>query len=151
MNQRSLKIKKFYFKHKNGIHTTILFIVAIALFIIGYYISWNYIEKPMNDAQFRACEQVAKSVYEQNSNMIVEVPEGFYVSIDTTSISVKLDSQVYRGKVVGKLQNGEFVTIKDYQINEGVSISILMGLLFILGLFLIVVFYYAVIKKNSKT
>lgn len=53
-------LKEAYSQHKEVIEIVIATIFAIASFIGGYLVSWNFfIQKPLEDKQFELCEQVA--------------------------------------------------------------------------------------------
>lgn len=144
-------LKEIYSQHEYAIQTAILIIFTIALFIGGYLVSWNFMEKPLNDSQFELCEQVARDVYAQKGNVIVEAPEDFSVSMTTTTITVQSANNLYsRGKVIAKLQNGELVMMRDIETGEAVCNSILMGILFVLVTFLIVAGAYVIYEKIKK-
>lgn len=139
-------VKQVYEKHENAL----LIISCILLFIAGYLVSWNFLKKPLNESQFKQCEQVAYSVYEQKGNVIVEAPEDFYVNMTTTEITVKLSSGLHRGKVIARLQNGELVMTRNMEIGETVVCSILVGIIFVLGSILIVGSILDIYKKIKK-
>ncbi len=147
-------LKEIYSQHKDAIQIAIFIILAIALFIGGYLVSWNFgidiYSKPLNDSQFELCEQIARDVYAQKGNVIVEVPEDFSVSMTTTTITVQSDNILYRGKVIAKLQNGELVTTRDMATGEAVFWSIIMGILFVVVTNLIVGIYKTIKKKSGK-
>lgn len=139
-------VKQVYEKHENAL----LIFSCILLFIAGYLVSWNFLKKPLNEGQFKQCEQVAYSVYEQKGNVIVEAPEDFYVNMTTTEITVKLTSGLHRGKIVARLQNGELVMTRNMEIGEAIVCSTLVGILFILGTILIVGSIMDVYKKIRR-
>ena len=133
-------LKEFHSQHKNAINIIailVILVLVIALFICGYLVSWNFMEKPLNNSQFELCEQVARDVYAQKENVIVESPEEVSVSMTSTTITVQLTNSLYRGKVNARLQNGELVMTRDMETGEAVFVSILMGLLFVLIIILI--------------
>lgn len=144
------KLKEIYSQHENAIQLAILIILVIALSIGGYLVSWNFMERPLNDSQFELCEQVARDMYAQKGNVIVEEPEGLSVSMTTTTITVKSDNTLYRGKVIAKLQNGELVMTRDMETGKAVYHSILMGILFVFVPILIVADAWRIYKKIKK-
>lgn len=131
MKQRKT-VKQLYKEHENGIDIFILVVVSISLFIAGFFVSWNFIEKPMSDSQFDMCEQIARDVYEQKGNVIIEVPEDFSVSITTTTITVKSADYFVRGTVDASLCNGKLVIVRNLENYEAISVSVLTGIAFIL-------------------
>lgn len=141
------KLKEIYSQHKDVIRFAIF---AIAFFIGGYLFSWNFMKKTLDDRKFELCEQVARDVYAQRENVIVEVPEDFYVSMTTTTITVKWDDNLYRGKVIARLQNGELVIMRDMETGEAIFLSILMGILFVLMTILIVCCACKIYEKIKK-
>ncbi|MCI9177733.1 MAG: hypothetical protein HFJ28_04055 [Clostridia bacterium] len=146
-------LKEIYSQHKDAVQIAILIIFAIASFIGGYLVSWNFMEKPLNDSQFKLCEQVARDIYAQKRSVIVEVPKNFSVSMTATTITVQSANKLYRGKVIAKLQNSELVMTRDMETREAVFWSILMGILFILVAILMfegVCKIYQKVKKNSE-
>lgn len=122
-------------ERKKSIEILVSIILAIcaviALFIGGYLFCWNFFEKPLSDRQFELCEQIARDVYAQKGNVIVEVPEDFSVSIDTTTITVNVDSIRYRGNVIARLENGKLVMTRNSENGQAVFLSILMGVMFV--------------------
>ena len=84
--------------------------------------------------QILACEQVARDVYAQaqKGTSIFEVPEDYSVSIDSTTINVRLANDKYRGKVIAKVQKGELEMTQDREIGSAILDSIVVGLIFIL-------------------
>lgn len=147
-------LKEIKSQHEDAIQTAIaLVILAIltsVLFIGGYLVSWNFINEPLNDNQFKLCEQVARDVYAQKENVIVEIPENFHVNITKTTIIVKLDNNLYRGKVIAKLQNGKLVTMQDRETSKARFSSICIGILFVLVPFLIVAGAITIYKKIKE-
>lgn len=125
-------LKEIYSQHKDAILNAIFIIFAIVLFIGGYLVSWNFMQKPLDDSQFELYEQVARDAYTQKENVIVEAPEDFSVSMTTTTITVQSANMLHRGKVIAKLQNGELVMTRDMETGTAVFVSILIGILFIL-------------------
>lgn len=69
-------------------------------------------------------------MYAQKGNVIVEVPENFFVSQTTNTITVKSTNILYRGKVIANVQNGELVMTRDRETEEAVILSILTGIVF---------------------
>lgn len=125
-------LKELYNEHEDGIQIFVIVTIAIALFVGGFLVGWNFMEKPMSDSQFEMCEQIARDVYEQKGQVIVEAPEDFSVSMTTTTITVKSAEASVRGKVDASLHNGELVMERSLETGEAVFISILMGILFFL-------------------
>ena len=119
------KVKQLYSQHK----TTVLVIIVIALFISGYFVSWNFLVKPMSDTQFELCEQVARDVYDAQGQIIIEVPKDFSVSMTVTTITVKSADSLCRGKVVAELRNGELVITQDLETGDAIFLSIVMGIM----------------------
>lgn len=144
------KVKQVYEKHTNAIQATVLVVIAIALFIAGYLVSWNFLRKPLNDNQFELCEQVARDVYAQKGTVIVEAPEDFSVEMTTTTITVKYANRLCRGKVIAKLQNGELVMTRNMEIGDAVFVSILMGILFVLVPALVIAIIGSIYEKLNK-
>ncbi len=123
-------MKNFYKKHKNEIKKIVIVITAIILFISGYLICWNLLEKPMSNEDFKRCEIIAQDVYEQRENVIVEVPEEFWVKMDATTITVELSDYFVRGKVNASLHNGELVFTHNLETADAVIFSMMVGYLF---------------------
>lgn len=160
------KLKKIYSQDKNTIQIAKIAIISaifiITFFISGYLVSWNFANKLLNDRQFELCEQVARNVYAQKGNVIVEgniivkASEDFSVSMTTTTITVQLDDILYRGKVISKLQNGELVMTRDIEDEKAVLSSIFIGILFVLVATCIILIvlsaseYIKKLKKNSR-
>lgn len=103
--------------------------IMVLAFIIGYMACWTLLMRPMNDEQFAMCEQVAKDVYNQSGQTIIEAPEDVYVNVTSTTITVGLQSVTYRGEVIAKLQNGELVLTRNMQTARAVFLSILIGII----------------------
>lgn len=143
-------LKEVYSQHEDAIQAAILVILEIAFFIGGYLVSWNFIEKPLNDSQFELCEQVARDVYAQKGNVIVEAPEDFSVSMTTTTITVRSANNQYRGYVIAKLQNGELVMTRNMETGKAVFFSILMGMLFVALTIIIFIAAEGIYKKIKK-
>lgn len=116
---------------ENLISRILAICAVIVLFIGGYLFNWNFFEKSLSDRQFELCEQIARDVYAQKGNVIVEAPEDFSVSIGTTTITVRVDDIQYRGRVIAKLENGELVMTRNNENGVAVIMSILMGLIFV--------------------
>ncbi len=141
------KAKEVYKKHTDAILKIVVISLAIVMAIAGYLISWNVMIKPLNDNQFELCEQVARDVYAQTGNLIVEVPQDFSVDITETTIEIKYNNTLYRGKVIAKLQNAELVMTRDMEVVPFVSLSVLVALLFALVTVLIVAIINAIYQK----
>lgn len=125
------KVKEVYEQYTDATQIAMLVAIAIALFIAGYLVAWNFFEKPLNDNQFEACEQVARDIYAQKA-VISEVAEDFSVSMTTTAITVRPTRSPYRGKVIARVQNDELVIIRDMETGGAIFFSILIGIFFVL-------------------
>lgn len=142
------KLKEIYSQHKDAIKAAMGIIIAIMLFTSGFLISWNFMQKPLNDSQFKLCEQVVRDVYEQKgADIIVEAPEGYSIVITETTIKVGLKNKFYRGEVVAKLQNGELVFTRDMKTGGAIFVSIVMGILFVLITTVIIWISESILKK----
>lgn len=126
------KAKQLYSQKEKAISIMVLVIIAIVLFISGYFFAWNCLEKPMNNNQFASCELIAQEIYSQKRNVIVENPWEFSISTTTTTITVRSSNVLYRGKIVAELKNGKLVTTRKYETAEAIGISMFVGILFIL-------------------
>ena len=111
---------------------------------------WKLFHKPLSTNQFEACEQVARDVYAQaqKGTSIFEVPEDYSVSIDSTTINVRLAN--YRGKVIAKVQKGELEMTQDREIGSAILDSIVMGLIFILYPLMIMVLILEVVEMVNE-
>lgn len=107
-----------------------VYATIILAFVIGFLISWIFGVKPLNESQYEECEKVAQDVYMQKEkNIKVEEPEGYSIDIDATTITVELDKENCRGKVIAELQNGELVFTRDKETSIAVWTSIIAGVL----------------------
>ena len=142
------KVKQVIEQHMNTIEAIIL--VVIVLFIASFLVSWKLFHKPLSTNQFEACEQVARDVYAQaqKGTSIFEVPEDYSVSIDSTTINVRLAN--YRGKVIAKVQKGELEMTQDREIGSAILDSIVMGLIFILYPLMIMVLILEVVEMVNE-
>ena len=142
------KVKQVNEQHMNTIEAIIL--VVIVLFIASFLVSWKLFHKPLSTNQFEACEQVARDVYAQaqKGTSIFEVPEDYSVSIDSTTINVRLAN--YRGKVIAKVQKGELEMTQDREIGSAILDSIAMGLIFILYPLMIMVLILEVVEMVNE-
>lgn len=142
------KVKQVNEQHMNTIEAIIL--VVIVLFIASFLVSWKLFHKPLRTNQFEACEQVARDVYAQaqKGTSIFEVPEDYSVSIDSTTINVRLAN--YRGKVIAKVQKGELEMTQDREIGSAILDSIVMGLIFILYPLMIMVLILEVVEMVNE-
>lgn len=143
-------VRQMYAQHEDAIQIAGIAILLIAIFIAGYLVSWNFLEKPLNDGQFEFCEQVARDVYAQKGQVIVEAPEDVSVATTTTTITVKLADGTYRGYVVAKLQNGELVMTRNFETGDAIFTSILMGILFICVFVILVLIGDKIYKKIKR-
>ena len=137
------KLRKKHLRHEKLIQISIF----VILFIAGYLVSWIFLSKPLNNSQLELCEQVARDVYTQKGNAVVETLDNFSVSMTTTAITVQSANLLNRGKVIAKKQNGELVITQDMETGKAVFISILMGIEFVLVPDLIFSCAYAISKK----
>lgn len=142
------KVKQVNEQHMNTIEAIIL--VVIVLFIASFLVSWKLFHKPLSTNQFEACEQVARDVYAQaqKGTSIFEVPEDYSVSIDSTTINVRLAN--YRGKVIAKVQKGELEMTQDREIGSAILDSIVMVLIFILYPLMIMVLILEVVEMVNE-
>lgn len=138
-----MKNRNFWLHHEEAIIIAIIIAILVACFTIGFLVSWNFLEKPLSNEQFMACEKVAQDVYSQKKNVIVEVPEDYTVSISATIISVALRSPLYRGKIFARLKNSELVTERYFETEKAIVNSCAMGLLFIIAF----IFVFIIIVK----
>lgn len=144
-------LKQLYNEHKNRI--LIFFVrvsIAIALITASFFVSWNFMLKPMSDSQFEMCEQIARDVYEQKRDVIVEVPEDFSVKITTTTITVKSADLFVRGKVEASLCNGELVITRNLETVEAIIGSVLFGIMFSCLAVLILIVGVLIYEKAQK-
>lgn len=129
--------------YKSGVQyfCLVLMITAEVLFWLTYSISMKYYFKPLNDDQFEQLEQVAYEVYEQKKNYVLivpEVPEGFRVRDDKTTITVTYASSKYQGKVIAELKNGELVMTR-YDESERKMASTMLGVIVASGVVLFII------------
>lgn len=118
-------------QHTKAIQITGVLMLLVIVFILGFFVSWNFMKIPLPDSQFELYEQVARDVYAQEGQVIVEVPEDVIVSKTTTTITVESASLRYRGKVIAKLKDGKLVMTQYLETGETVALSILMGIAFV--------------------
>lgn len=144
------KVKQVIEQHMNTTEATILVVLVIVLFIAGFLVSWKLLNKPLSTNQFEVCEQIARYVYDQKENIIVELPEGFSVSTTEKTIKVRLNSGTHRGKVIAKLQKGELEMTRDREIGSAILDSIVMGLIFILYPLMIMVLILEVVEMVNE-
>lgn len=144
------KLKQFYAQHTNAIQNTGISLIIIALIIAGFLVSWFFFNKPLDDEQFKLCEQVAQQTYEARDQFLIEEKEGFKVQVSQTSIEVMLDNYSSRGKIVAKLQNGEFIMNRDLQTREAIISSVLAGFLFVCIGFLLILLIANVVYFMKK-
>lgn len=144
------KVKQVNEQHMNTTEATILVVLVIVLFIAGFLVSWKLLNKPLSTNQFEVCEQIARYVYDQKENIIVELPEGFSVSTTEKTIKVRLNSGTHRGKVIAKLQKGELEMTRDREIGLAIIESIAMGFIFILAPLFIILILKNIYEKMKK-
>ncbi len=141
--------RKFIGKVKKVVKKAGIGVILTALFIAGYLVSWNFLIRPMNDDQFEVCEQIARDVYAKKGDVIVEVPDGYFVSKTTTTITVEPANIPYHGKVTARLQNGELVITQNTEIAGRIGLSMLIGIIFLLVSILIWAII-SIIRKKIK-
>ena len=134
------KVKQVNEQHMNTIEAIIL--VVIVLFIASFLVSWKLFHKPLSTNQFDVYAQA------QKGTSIFEVPEDYSVSIDSTTINVRLAN--YRGKVIAKVQKGELEMTQDREIGSAILDSIVMGLIFILYPLMIMVLILEVVEMVNE-
>ena len=144
------KIRETYTQHEDAVQITGFVILLIAMFIAGYLVSWNCLEKPISADQFEFCEQVARDVYAQEGKVIVEAPEEVTATTTTTTITVQLSDKTYRGRVVAKLQNGELTMTRDLETGEAIFLSVLLGIVFALSTILLLALIFWIYEKVKR-
>ena len=125
-----------------------MIILSIALFVSGYFVSANFLLKPISDIEFEFYEQVAHDVYEQGNKAIYEVPDGLILGKTSTSIIISSAKATCRGKVIATLQNGELVCKRSIESAEAILIHSLVGIIFFLLGIAVRVFIFE--KKNKR-
>lgn len=145
-----MKERRTFKQYEGDIQVSLLVIIAIALFSAGFFVGWSFMEKPLSENQFELCEQIARDVYEQKRQVIVEAPEDFSVNVSTTTITVSSSYPFFRGKVLATLQNGELVMTRSLETGDAVFISILMGILFVLLAILLVMLIKKIQKRKQR-
>lgn len=124
------KAKDLYNSHKVQINLVGFILLFVVLpFIIGFTLSAKFATAPLSDSDYAYMEQIARNVYEQgNDNIIYEMTEGINIEIDATTITVSKDGHV--GKVTAKLQNGELLTERVHNYEDGIARNILTGIIY---------------------
>lgn len=107
-------------------------LIAITLFILGFMISWGSLFRPLNEEEFKACEQVAREMYFQRNQSFIPQKEGFSIQRSSTSVAVTSSNPFNIGKVIAESRNGEVILERDMQTENAIIISILIGILFLL-------------------
>lgn len=128
--------------------------IAIAIYLVGYLISWNFLQIPLNDTQFELCEQLAIDMSENIPNLIgsstfcIQVTDDFYAYVNMSSRSIKVFSAhpFHYGKVVAKLKGGKPIPKREMQYAKRILISSIIGLI----LFLIYDAVISTIKLHIK-
>lgn len=128
-----MKIRKFFNKVKKTLF-------SFTLCFIGAFISWNFLQVPLNDYQFELCERVADEMSKKIPNPIysgdiyIHVTEDFSVHVDMSGshklFSVASTFPLNRGKVVvTELKDGKLLKERKMETGSAVFLSILVGLL----------------------
>lgn len=135
-------------QHNNAIINTVVLLIAVALFISGFVVSWIFWQKPLSDKQFKACEQVIRDIYAQSGNVIVESPEDFSVSVSTTAttITVETASNPYRGKVIAEMHDGELIMTRYMETGEAIFASVIIGVSFVIAAIIAIVIIDGIIN-----
>ncbi len=144
------KVKQEYKKRIDAIKNAVILIIMFALFIVGYFVSWSFLNKPLNDNQIKACKQVAHDVYYLKIIDKSEIPKEYSVNTTIATITVRSANILYRGKVIAKLQNGELVMTPDMETFDAIYISVLLGILFMVVPVLIIAKVGSNYKENKK-
>lgn len=113
--------------------------IKLAIFIVGFLVSWHFVFVPMNKDQVELCEQVAIEVRKSlpdsafSGGFFMRVTEDFYVHVtisSTGSTSVTPTVPFNCSKVVARLKDGELITSHEMDTVKAVSCNTLIGLLF---------------------
>lgn len=131
------KLKEIYLEHRDAIKKIILISIPFLGFIWGWFVSYIFFPKPLNDNQFQICEQVACNVYYNIENPLLEIPEGYSVSISKNKIEVAVDESTYVGSVIAEIQNGELIIKRNCSTVDVNSRAMFTGLIFSLVVLLI--------------
>ena len=131
-----------------AIRAILLVAFIVALFISGFLISTNFILIPLNNSQFEFYEKVARDVYEQNEQILLEVPEGVKITKTETSITVSSSDTKYTGEVVAKLKNGELIFTRSSGLSSSIKVGCAVGVIFILVGYLFASIFHGIYNTN---
>lgn len=117
--------------------------VGLALFVIGFWLFYNFFQRPIPDEQFALCEQVAQDLaMELPSNVTsgtlwIEVTDDFFVKADLNKDSVKVtpsNNYSYRDDaVVAEFNDGALILERRDGVLAAILVSALVGLLFFIA------------------
>ena len=127
-------------KEKNTLFA-ISIVIALEAMILGFVISWIFLEKPMNNEQIQKCQEIAQDYFEQKDLS----DDGYYVEKNSEN-SITVKSTKNRGSVTVTKNNGKFVVSIDMETGEAIKNSLLIGLL-ILAYAIIQNFFFIGEKK----
>lgn len=111
-------------------------LIIIVLFLVGYKVSDEFIMKPHTNEELKYCEEVAKTIYEQRDEYIIEIPEDIVFTKTDTSINVH--KRWRSGEIIATLENGELVYERNSHMGTRIFINFCLGALFMLVTILIV-------------
>ena len=100
-------------------------IIALESFIIGFIISWVFIEKPMNNVQFQKCEEFAQSYFEQGGTSPIfekPLPDDYSVTRNGKNSIIVKKGQL-RGKVIATKKNDAIILKKDLETEIAFDVS----------------------------
>lgn len=111
-------------KEKNTLFA-ISIVIALEAMILGFVISWIFLEKPMNNEQIQKCQEIAQDYFEQKDLS----DDGYYFEKNSEN-SITVKSTKNRGSViVNQKDNGQLVVTIDLETGEAIKNSLLIGLL----------------------
>ena len=144
-------MKKDNKNEKRNTKLLIAILVAIIGFTIGFFLSTKYVFKPSTDSDFQRYEEVAKNVYQQGNQAIVETPNDVVIEKTATRISVSSSEYGHLGRVDAKLENGKLVCEKKPELYGVIILGIINGLVGILTAWLLVfiIFIKRILKLES--
>ena len=122
---------------------TIFIILDVFVFIIGCFITWNLLAKPMNEDQFVQAEQIARNISGKSLTDILmyDTNNNFTVDIITSKKEVKIGHKHNISTVVASIKDGKLVITRKVNLVQAYVFTFFIGLFLVLIVYIFQDFY----------
>lgn len=123
---------------KSSFKSTLLFVGLLLLVVLSIFYATFKLFPPLTDSEIKQCKLIASDIYyKQKSGLNYDIPDGYNVRIDDSSVTVSLGpSHWSHGSVTCKEDNSKLVVNYNTNTHDVIILSLFFTCIFFVFIFM---------------